>query len=103
MTPEQYNFAVCERMRHVRQELRLSLERIEEKSGGRFKGVVIGSYERGDRAMTAECLSEYARFLGVPVLVFLPEPAGDRAFRELAVQAMSRRVDRALATAGAVA
>jgi len=40
------------RLRDVRQREGLSLQRVEQRSGGRWKAVVVGSYERGDRAVT---------------------------------------------------
>lgn len=60
------------RLRHVRQSLGLSLFAVEEKSGGVWKAVVIGSYERGDRAITVARLSSLAAFYGVPVPSLLP-------------------------------
>jgi len=45
---------------------------VEEESQGRWKAVVIGSYERGDRAVTVHKLSDLARFYGVPVEELLP-------------------------------
>ncbi len=60
------------RLRAIRQQQALSLQGVEEKSGGRWKAVVVGSYERGDRAVTVQRLSELARFYGVPVAVLLP-------------------------------
>ncbi len=43
------------------------------KSQGRWKAVVVGSYERGDRAVTVQRLAELADFYGVPVSELLPE------------------------------
>src|ERR1700709_941646 len=40
----------------------------------RWRGVVGGSYERGDRAVTVQRLSELAVFYGVPVSELLPDP-----------------------------
>ena len=45
---------------------------VEEKSQGRWKAVVVGSYERGDRAVTVQRLAELADFYGVPVQELLP-------------------------------
>ncbi len=47
---------------------------MEDKSHGRWKAVVVGSYERGDRAVTVQRLSELAVFYGVPVSELLPDP-----------------------------
>jgi len=48
------------RLRDVRQREGLSLQRVEQRSGGRWKAVVVGSYERGDRAVTVQKLAELA-------------------------------------------
>ena len=40
-------------LRSIRQQQGLSLHGVEEKSQGRWKAVVVGSYERGDRAVVA--------------------------------------------------
>lgn len=60
------------RLRAIRQQQALSLQGVEEKSDGRWKAVVVGSYERGDRAITVQRLSELARFYRVPVAELLP-------------------------------
>jgi transcriptional regulator with XRE-family HTH domain len=61
------------RLRAIRTQQGLSLHGVEEKSQGRWKAVVVGSYERGDRAVTVQRLSELADFYGVPVNELLPE------------------------------
>lgn len=60
------------RLRAIRQQQGMSLQAVEEKSQGRWKAVVIGSYERGDRAVTVHKLSELAAFYSVPVEELLP-------------------------------
>jgi len=60
------------RLRAIRQQQGMSLQAVEEKSQGRWKAVVIGSYERGDRAVTVHKLSDLASFYGVPVEELLP-------------------------------
>lgn len=60
------------RLRAIRQQQGLSLQGVEEKSQGLWKAVVVGSYERGDRAVTVQRLSELAAFYGVPVNELLP-------------------------------
>ncbi len=62
------------RLRAIRQQQGLSLHGVEEKSRGRWKAVVVGSYERGDRAVTVQRLAELAEFYGVPVAELLPDP-----------------------------
>jgi len=60
------------RLRDVHQREGLSLQRVEQRSGGRWKAVVVGSYERGDRAVTVPKLAELARFYGVPMSELVP-------------------------------
>src|SRR5687768_18550116 len=68
-----YAKALGGKLRAIRQQQGLSLHGVEQKSGGRWKAVVVGSYERGDRAVTVQRLSELADFYGVPVNELLPE------------------------------
>ena len=67
------------RLRSIRQQQGLSLQGVEEKSSGRWKAVVVGSYERGDRAVTVSRLAELADFYRVPVAELLPEGGTARA------------------------
>ena len=69
---ESYAKALGMRLRAIRQQQALSLQGVEEKSHGHWKAVVVGSYERGDRAVTVQRLSELAAFYGVPVSELLP-------------------------------
>ena len=69
-----YSRALGARLRAIRNQQGLSLQGVEDKSHGRWKAVVVGSYERGDRAVTVQRLSELAVFYGVPVSELLPDP-----------------------------
>jgi transcriptional regulator with XRE-family HTH domain len=71
-----YPQSLGQRLRAIRVQQGLSLHGVEKKSGGRWKGVVIGSYERGSRAVTVQRLAELAEFYGVPVAELLPEGSG---------------------------
>ena len=81
-----YAKALGARLRAIRTQQGLSLHGVEEKSQGRWKAVVVGSYERGDRAVTVQRLSELADFYGVPVTELLPEghltPAAEPALAD---------------------
>ena len=68
-----YAKALGARLRAIRQQQGLSLHGVEEKSQGRWKAVVVGSYERGDRAVTVQKLAELADFYAVPVSELLPD------------------------------
>ena len=68
-----YAKALGSRLRSIRTQQGLSLHAVEERSQGRWKAVVVGSYERGDRAVTVQRLSELADFYGVPVSALMPD------------------------------
>ena len=69
----EYAKALGARLRAIRAQQHLSLHGVERKSGGRWKAVVVGSYERGDRAVSVQRLAELADFYGVPVGELLPK------------------------------
>jgi transcriptional regulator with XRE-family HTH domain len=68
-----YARALGQRLRAIRMQQGLSLHGVETKSAGRWKAVVVGSYERGDRAITVQRLADLAGFYGVPVGEMLPD------------------------------
>src|SRR5205809_8071589 len=70
--PSEYAKTLGARLRAIRTQQGLSLHGVEEKSRGRWKAVVVGSYERGDRAVTVQRLAELAEFYGVPINELLP-------------------------------
>jgi transcriptional regulator with XRE-family HTH domain len=72
----EYARALGSRLRAVRSQQRLSLHGVERKSGGKWKAVVVGSYERGDRAVSVARLAELAEFYGVPISELLPTEDG---------------------------
>src|SRR5215468_988372 len=83
-----YARALGARLRAIRTQQGLSLHGVEKKSKGRWKAVVVGSYERGDRAVTVQKLAELAEFYGVPVSELLPEgrqPAGGEPATRLVI------------------
>ena len=73
-----YARALGSKLRAIRAQQHLSLHGVERKSGGRWKAVVVGSYERGDRAVTVSRLAELADFYRVPVAELLPDGSGVR-------------------------
>jgi transcriptional regulator with XRE-family HTH domain len=70
--PSEYAKTLGARLRAIRIQQGLSLHGVEEKSRGRWKAVVVGSYERGDRAVTVQKLAELAVFYRIPVSELLP-------------------------------
>ena len=71
-----YQEELGQRLREVRRQHGLTLQEVEEQSGGQWKAVVVGSYERGDRAVSAPKLAGLARFYGIPLHELLP-PVND--------------------------
>lgn len=57
-------------LRELRRKKALTLRQCEELSEGKFKAVVLGSYERGTRAISLERLQELANFYQVPIRYF---------------------------------
>jgi transcriptional regulator with XRE-family HTH domain len=68
---------IGDRLRRIRHQQRLSLADVEQRSGGEWKAVVVGAYERGDRAITVARLARLADFYGVPLADLLPAPRPD--------------------------
>lgn len=67
-----YTTEVGERLRRIRVEQGFSLQDVEHRSEGRWKAAVVGSYERGDRNISATRLLELADFYGVSAADVLP-------------------------------
>lgn len=76
-----YQQLLGDRLRAIRSQQGLTLQDVEDKSAGEWKAVVIGSYERGDRAVSVAKLAKLASFYGVPMRDLLPvtEPTADAA------------------------
>ena len=67
--------AIGARLRRVRHQQGLSLADVQADSEGRWKAVVVGAYERGDRAVTLSRLADLAEFYDVPLADLLPDRA----------------------------
>lgn len=69
---DEYARSVGARLRGLRLRAGWTLRDVEERSAGRWKAVVVGAYERGNRAMTVSRLAGLAAFYGVGVADLLP-------------------------------
>lgn len=76
----EYASALGTRLRAIRAQQGLSLHGVERKSKGEWKAVVVGSYERGDRAVTVAKLADLADFYGVPVSELIPDAKPNASF-----------------------
>ena len=63
------------RLRIIRKSQKMSLQEVETKSHGHWKAVVIGSYERADRALSVGKLAELLHFYQVPVSACFSMPS----------------------------
>ncbi|NBY51480.1 MAG: helix-turn-helix domain-containing protein [Actinobacteria bacterium] len=65
---------VAQRLRHIRQQQNLTLKQVEIRSRGKWKSVVVGSYERGVRALSIAKAEELCAFYGVPAESLFLDP-----------------------------
>lgn len=73
MSNGDYAKALGESLRNIRVQKNLSLQDVQQSSGGKWKAAVIGAYERGDRNVTVAKLSDLAAFYGVPMSEIIPD------------------------------
>ncbi len=73
-----YAEEVGNRLRRIRMQQGMSLQDVERRSQGAWKAAVVGSYERGDRNISASRLCELAEFYGVSPADVLPQDDAPR-------------------------
>ena len=61
------------RLREIRRQQGLTLKQVEIKSRGRWKAVVVGSYERGSRTLSFDRAASLCDFYGVPLSSLLKD------------------------------
>jgi transcriptional regulator with XRE-family HTH domain len=69
---DEYASEVGARLRRTRNQQGLTLQDVDERSGGRFKAAIVGAYERGDRKLSIDRLIALAGFYAVPITELLP-------------------------------
>jgi len=62
------------RMRHIRESRHLTLVEAASLSKGRISAIALGSYERGDRSVSAQQLITIAEIYQIPVTDLFAEP-----------------------------
>ena len=60
-------FEISKRLRQIRKQQNLTLKQVEIRSRGKWKAVVIGSYERGTRSLSISKAKSLCEFYGVPL------------------------------------
>jgi len=69
----EYAAALGRRLRAVRRQRGLTLQQVQKQSAGRWTIEVVGSYERGSRAVTVTRLADLAEFYGLSTAELLPD------------------------------
>lgn len=62
------------RLRSIRESQGLTLSQVAARSNGRLSAIALGSYERGDRSISAHKLLEISNIYGIPVTELFKEP-----------------------------
>ena len=62
---------IAQRLKHIRIQQHLTLKQVEIKSRGKWKAVVVGSYERGTRSLSIAKAEELCNFYSVPLSTLL--------------------------------
>lgn len=65
---------IGQELKKIRKQRGLSLAEVESLSQGRWKAVVVGSYERADRAITIGRLGALMALYQAPISVLFPQP-----------------------------
>lgn len=65
---------IGEHLRALRRQQGMTLHDVQRKSGGKWKAVVVGSYERNDRTLSLKKAIELAAFYQVPLEELLGLP-----------------------------
>jgi transcriptional regulator with XRE-family HTH domain len=74
--------AIGSRLRAVRHQIGLSLLAVEAMSNQEFRGSVLGSYERGDRAISVPRFQRLAKLYNVPIDQLLPSDGASPRWTE---------------------
>lgn len=65
---------IGQELKRIRKQRGLSLAEVESLSQGRWKAVVVGSYERADRAITIGRLGALMALYQAPISALFPQP-----------------------------
>jgi transcriptional regulator with XRE-family HTH domain len=75
----------ADRLRIIRKSKGWSLQDVERNSNGKWKAVVIGSYERADRAISLKKAISLMEFYQVPVTELFPDIPPQVSTRSIAI------------------
>ena len=65
---------LAQRIRQIRESQGLTLQQVSARSKGRISAIALGSYERGDRSISAKKILEIAEIYAIPAGEFFTPP-----------------------------
>lgn len=83
---------IGQELKKIRKQRGLSLAEVESLSEGRWKAVVVGSYERADRAITIGRLGALMALYQAPISALFPQPEVERDTAKITFD-LARRSD----------
>jgi len=75
----------ADRLRIIRKSKGWSLQDVERNSNGKWKAVVIGSYERSDRSISLRKAISLMEFYQVPISELFPEISPEAETRSISI------------------
>ena len=75
----------ADKLRMIRKSKGWSLQDVERNSNGKWKAVVIGSYERSDRAISLKKAISLMEFYQVPISELFPEISPEAKARSISI------------------
>jgi transcriptional regulator with XRE-family HTH domain len=84
----------ADRLRIIRKSKGWSLQDVERNSNGKWKAVVIGSYERSDRSISLRKAISLMEFYQVPISELFPEISSEVEARSISINLAKLAVDQ---------
>jgi transcriptional regulator with XRE-family HTH domain len=84
----------ADRLRIIRKSKGWSLQDVERNSNGKWKAVVIGSYERSDRSISLRKAISLMEFYQVPISELFPEISPEAEVRSISINLVKLAVDQ---------
>jgi transcriptional regulator with XRE-family HTH domain len=84
----------ADRLRIIRKSKGWSLQDVERNSNGKWKAVVIGSYERSDRSISLRKAISLMEFYQVPISELFPEISPEAEVRSISINLAKLAVDQ---------
>lgn len=79
----------AERLRIIRKSKGWSLQDVERNSNGKWKAVVIGSYERSDRSISLRKAISLMEFYQVPISELFPEISQETKAKSISINLLN--------------